>query len=247
MEITTDGFLGERLQIAQPVDGYRAATDPVYLAASIPANAGDRILDVGCGVGTASLCLGVRVAGLSLTGIELQNDYAVLAHSNALKNGQTLSVVCSDLMALPQDLRGQSYDHVLTNPPFFMSGGLTAPNNPSKTLAHVETMNLDLWISISLKRLKPRGSFSIIHLADRLPTILTAMNGPCGNIRVLPIAARHGRAAKRVLVQGVKTSKAPLELLAPLIVHAGETHEKDGDDYGLPARGILRDADALTL
>ena len=41
METTTDGFLGGRLQIAQPVDGYRAATDPVYLAASIPAVSGD--------------------------------------------------------------------------------------------------------------------------------------------------------------------------------------------------------------
>lgn len=247
METTIDGFLGGRVQITQPVDGYRAATDPVYLAASVPTIAGERILDVGCGVGTASLCLGARIGALLLTGIELQDEYAVLARSNAAKNGQDLNIVCANLMALPDDVRLQSFDHVMTNPPFFAKRTLSTPNNPAKALAHVETIDLDLWISISLKRLKPRGSFSIIHLVDRLPGILTAMTGPCGNIRVLPIAARNGRSAKRVLVQGIKTSKAPMELLAPLIVHDGENHEKDGDDYGLITRGILRDGHALKL
>jgi tRNA1Val (adenine37-N6)-methyltransferase len=57
---TVDGFLGGKLQVEQPVSGYRAATDPVYLAAAVPAKAGQTVLDVGCGVGVASLCLGVR-------------------------------------------------------------------------------------------------------------------------------------------------------------------------------------------
>ncbi len=247
METTTDGFLGGRLQIAQPVDGYRAATDPVYLAASIPAVSGDCVLDVGCGVGTASLCLGARVAGVELTGLELQAEYADLAQLNATNNDHELNIICANLDELPVDLRVQSFDHVMTNPPFFIGDNLSAPDNAAKVLAHVETMDLERWIALSLKRLKSRGSFTIIHLANRLPTILTAMDGTCGDIRVLPIAARNGRAAKRVLVQGIKTSRAPMTLLSPLIVHDGTAHERDGDDYSATTRQILRDGQALQL
>jgi tRNA1(Val) A37 N6-methylase TrmN6 len=247
METTIDGFLSGRVQVEQPVRGYRAATDPVYLAASIAAVSGDRILDVGCGVGTASLCLAARIADLHLTGIELQDKYAALAHANATRNAQNMNVVCANLAILPNDLRAQSFDHVMTNPPFFTGELLSAPDNADKALAHVETMDLDTWIAISLKRLKSRGSFTIVHLAQRLPTILAAMDGPCGDIRVLPIAARNGRSAKRVLVQGIKTSKAPMKLLAPLIVHDGEIHGEDGDDYSDITRQILRDGQALRL
>ena len=247
METNINGFLDGRVQIAQPRIGYRAATDPVYLAASVPAVAGDRVLDVGCGVGTASFCLGARVSNLIMAGIELQDDYAALAISNGVRNDLFLDVICAELQNSPPELRAQSFDHVMTNPPFFMENTMSPPEDVSKTLAHVETMGLDLWIKLALKRLKPGGSFSIIHLTNRLPSILTSMDGACGNIRILPIAARTDRPAKRVLVQGIKSSKAPMQLLSPLIVHDGDVHDQDGDDYSAKARAILRDGAALPL
>ena len=39
-DVTCDAFLGGRLQILQPRHGYRAGVDPVLLAASIAARAG---------------------------------------------------------------------------------------------------------------------------------------------------------------------------------------------------------------
>ena len=68
MNKTYDLFLNGKLKIIQPSDGYRAATDPVFLAASIQANSGQTVLDIGSGVGVASLCLGARIKGLSLNG-----------------------------------------------------------------------------------------------------------------------------------------------------------------------------------
>ncbi|WP_370553443.1 hypothetical protein [Falsirhodobacter sp. alg1] len=41
--LTEDGFLDGRLRILQPRDGYRAATDPVFLAAAVPAKQGDLV------------------------------------------------------------------------------------------------------------------------------------------------------------------------------------------------------------
>jgi len=247
MDFTRDAFLDGQLHVNQPSDGYRAATDPVYLAASIPAKTGQSVLDVGCGVGTASLCLNARVPGLDLAGVEVQADYAQLARDNAKANEATLDVVAADLQNLPDAMRQRSFDHVMTNPPFFDGQSMSPPESQGKAVAHVETLDLQSWISLSLKRLAPKGSFSIIHLSERLPDILTAMNQSCGDIRILPITARQGRAAKRILVQGIKTSRAPTQLLSPLVVHDGLKHETDGDDYSQAAKQILRYGQALVL
>ncbi|NHX27288.1 methyltransferase domain-containing protein, partial [Escherichia coli] len=113
MDLTCDQFLGGRLSVWQPCDGYRAGVDPVLLAAAVPASAGQRVLELGCGVGVASLCLGARVPDLTITGVELQPDYAELARRNAEENGVQMAVVESDLRSLPADLRSVSFDHVV--------------------------------------------------------------------------------------------------------------------------------------
>ncbi len=48
-ETTEDELLGGRVTIIQPAGGYRAAIDPVMLAATVPAETGGRVLDVGSG------------------------------------------------------------------------------------------------------------------------------------------------------------------------------------------------------
>ena len=88
-ELSTDAFLGGRLSIMQPIRGYRAAADPVLLAAAVPARAGDAVLELGCGAGVASLCLGQRVPGLIQFGLELQPAYAALARRNAHLRAKT--------------------------------------------------------------------------------------------------------------------------------------------------------------
>jgi tRNA1Val (adenine37-N6)-methyltransferase len=81
-DLTHDAFLCGKLHLWQPRRGYRAATDPVLLAAACPAQPGQSVLDMGCGVGAAALCLGARVPDLRLYGLELQSGrYAAgLAH-----------------------------------------------------------------------------------------------------------------------------------------------------------------------
>jgi len=78
-ELTEDAFLGGRLRLRQPAAGYRAAIDPVLLAAAVPAAAGDSVADLGCGVATAGLCLLARVPGARVSGLELQAPLADLA------------------------------------------------------------------------------------------------------------------------------------------------------------------------
>lgn len=238
--LSEDGFLGGRLRIRQPVTGYRAATDPVFLAAFTPAAAGQSVLELGCGAGVAVLCLAARVPGLAAHGLETQRPYAALARANAAANGIGLTVHDGDLRHPPAALRAMSFDHVIANPPFYPGGSATVPRDAGRRTAHVEEASLDDWIAAGLRRLRPGGWLTLIHRAERLGGILAALDGRAGAVTVLPIAPRVGRPAGRVLVRARKGAATPLTLAAPFVVHRGESHGDDGDGFAPEAEAVLR-------
>lgn len=243
--LTRDAFLNGDVRAWQPLIGYRAATDPVFLAASIPARSSENVLELGCGVGVASLCLAARVPGLSLTGVELQTDYAALARRNAAENGAPMTVLEADLRALPRDLKERSFDHVIANPPYYAAHG-PAAQDAGRDLALREDTPLSDWLDVGLRRLRDGGILSIIHLTERLPSILTALQNRA-SIIVLPLAARKQRPARRVIVQARKGGRSPFMLLPPLVIHQGDQHPGDGEHFTDPAQAILRDKGSLDL
>ena len=245
--LTTDGFLSGRLRLRQPRTGYRAATDPVLMAAAVPARRGESILELGCGAGVASLCLAARVPGVALTGLELQPDYAELARWNAMDNGVALRIVVGDLADLPAELRAESFDHVMANPPYYPARGGTAAADPGRETALREATPLAAWIDTAIRRLKPGGWLTVIQLAERLPDLLAGLDARMGSVRVLPLAARAGRPAGRIILHARKGGRAPFRLCAPLVLHAGPEHLADGEDYTPLVRAVLRDGAALDI
>jgi tRNA1(Val) A37 N6-methylase TrmN6 len=243
-ELTRDAFLDGRLRLWQPRTGYRAATDPVLLAAFTPARPGDRVLELGCGAGAAALCLAARVPGLDLHGLELQPAYAALARRNAAENGLALAVHEGDLRRMPAALGRRGFDHVLANPPFHPASATPAPD-AGRDLAHREAAPLAAWIDAGLRRLVPGGRLVLIHRAARLGEILATLGDRAGGAEILPIVARTGAPAGRILVRARKGSRAPLSLLFPLTVHRGSSHEGDRESYTAEAQSLLRDMAAL--
>ena len=241
-DLTRDAFLGGKLHLLQPTSGFRAGVDSVLLAASVPARAEDRVLDLGCGVGAAALCLGARVPGLILTGVEVQPDYAALARRNG---GAGFEVVTADITDMPLDLRQRQFDHVLANPPYYDRAASRAATDAGRETALGETAPLADWVKIAAKRLAPKGYAHFIHRAERLVDILGAMSGRLGSIEVLPIAPRVGRKAELVIVRGRKNGRGAFCLHAPLILHEGSAHTKDRDSYVPQVRAILRQGAAL--
>jgi tRNA1(Val) A37 N6-methylase TrmN6 len=243
--LTRDAFLGGHVQAWQPRIGYRAATDPVFLAAAIPAKTGQTVLDLGCGVGVASLCLSARVPGLTLTGLEVQAAYAALARRNAAENGAAFNVVDGDLRALPEALRGLAFDHVIANPPYYPAQG-PAAQDPGRDRALREDTPLADWLDVGLRRTRDGGYLTMIHLVDRLPDILAGLHARA-SVTVLPLAARAARPARRVIVQARKGGRSPFCLLPPLVIHEGARHPGDGEYFTAPVRAIMRDLGGLDL
>ncbi|KIC28625.1 tRNA1(Val) (adenine(37)-N6)-methyltransferase [Leisingera sp. ANG-M6] len=244
-ELTRNGFLGGRVQLWQPMRGYRAGVDPVLLAAAVPARAGEAVLEFGCGAGQALLCLGARVPGLSLAGVELQAPYADLARRNAQANGQDIDVFEADLSALPEALKQRQFHHVIANPPYYKAGAHSQAHDDGRKLALGEGTPLADWITAAARRLAPKGYLHMIQRADRLPDILAGCASVLGSVEVLPLAPRQARAAELVILRARKGGRADFRLHAPLILHQGTRHDRDGDSYRAEISAILRDGAAL--
>ncbi len=242
--LTEDAFLGGRLRLRQPADGYRAAIDPVLLAAAVPARAGDSVADLGCGVATAGLCLLARVPGIRVTGLELQPLLAELAQKNAALNGYEAQfrILSGDVAAPPEALPAGAFDHVMLNPPYLEAGSTRVSAHELRRLATVEgPAGLDTWLDCALSRLRLRGSLTVIHRADRLDRLLACLSQSCGDLTVFPLWPRQGEGAKRLLVQGRKGSGGPLRVLSGLALHDAE------GCYTAAAEAVLRDAQGLLL
>ena len=247
--LTEDGFLNGRLRILQPEKGYRAGIDAVFLAASIPAIAGDHVFEAGMGTGVAALCLAHRVPGVHITGIEVAARYALLAEENARRNdcGAGIRVIHADVKEALR--RGSallpaqgSMAHAFANPPYFEDGKSTPSPVALKAGAHsFASEDLDLWVKAMHGLLQPRGTFTVIYRAESLARLLALLEGRFGEIAVAPLFPRAGFAASRVIVQAIKGSRAPLRLLPGLVLH--------GDDgkFTPEAEAVLREGAAWPI
>ena len=237
---SVDAFMGGLVQLAQPLNGYRAGVDPVLLAASVPAKAGETVLELGCGGGVASLCLGRRVAGLSLTGIELQADYADLARENAARNGIVFTVYAADLNALPAKVKAQRFDHVIANPPYYDRARSVPSANQQREMGLGGDTPLRKWVSVASKRLAPKGQLHFVQRADRLPELISAIHTSLGSIELQPLYARTGRDAHLVLVRAKKEGRADFRLHAPIVMHQGAEHGGNDKNYNEIIEAVLR-------
>ena len=233
--------------LEQPAKGYRAGIDPVLLAASVRALEGQSVLDLGCGTGAAMLCLGKRAPLLTLCGVEIQPHYAELCRKNATANGIEAHIVTADLRALPQDVTARTFDHVITNPPYFERTSGKASPRVDRDIAFAGDTLLADWIDAATRRLKPKGWFSMIQKADRLPDVLRAIDSRLGDIAVYPVAGRTNRPADRFILRARKGARGPFKLHASIPLHEGATHVDDQPDYRTEIANILRNGFAFKL
>ncbi len=248
--LTEDGFLGGRVKILQPERGYRAGIDAVFLAATIPMEPGQTAFEAGYGVGVVSLCLAARVAGVHITGVEIASRYSMLAEENIRRNNFTgnIQVITGDVKeAMRKDLTiwppANSFNHVFANPPYFDDDKVTkSPIEMRSTARSFGPDDLEVWVKVMASMVVPRGTVTLVHRADSLARILAAFTAAkIGGIHVAPLFAREGYPASRVVVQGIKASKAPLQILRGLVLH------DDSNSFTPAAQAILRDGVAYAL
>lgn len=242
-EVRESGLLGGRVRLLQPRRGYRAAIDPVLLAAAVPARDGDLAVDLGCGAGAATLCLAARVPGLRAIGLERQPEMAALARAGAAASGlaERVTILDGDLRTPPPELPAGHADHVLMNPPFLPAARGSRPPQPGKDAAHVEgDTDLADWLAAARRLLKGRGRLTLIHRADRIDQILQALAPGFGAVELIPLWPRAGQPARRVIVRARRDARSPAIIQPGLVLH------RTDDGYTPEAEAILRHAAPLS-
>lgn len=224
-DCTEDTFLGGQLRLRQPRSGHRAGHDAVLLAAATLARPGDRVVDLGAGVGTAGLALGKRVAGIELKLVEIDPELAALARANAAANAIDAEVLVLDVAAEPgafaaAGLLPDSVDVVLTNPPFNDAARHRASPDEARRSAHEATAEtLSAWVHAARRILKSGGVLTLIWRADGLTEVLAALSRGFGSLSILPVHGEATRPAIRLLVRAVKGGRAPTRILPGLMLN----------------------------
>jgi tRNA1(Val) A37 N6-methylase TrmN6 len=246
--LTLDAILGGRIVLEQPKAGFRVAIDSILLPAAVAARRGESVLDIGCGVGAASLCLLRRVSGCVATGLEVQPELAELARANAVRNelDRVFEVIVGTVADPPARITREKFFHVMMNPPYLRAGSGQAPKSASRARSSTEgDVPLSTWMASAMRLLRPKGSLTLIHRADRLQDILTALRieaPDAGDIVVYPLWAKtRGNPAIRVIVRARKGVAAPLRIASGLVLH-----ETDGS-FTREAELVLREGRALEL
>ncbi|AWN54278.1 methyltransferase [Methylobacterium sp. 17Sr1-1] len=224
-----EAWLGGCLTLRQPPRGaHRAGTDAVLLAASAGAQAGETVCDLGAGTGAVGLAVARACPETRVMLVERDPEAAALACLNAEENGLSarVRVIEADVTAQGRERRSagllpDSVDLLLTNPPFFEPGRHRASPVAARAAAHgfSEPGGLEAWLRTCADLLRPGGRLVLIHRADALPACLDALAGRFGGIQVTPVQPRADTAAIRVLVAGVRGSRAPFVLMPALVLH----------------------------
>ena len=234
-DFTEDAFLGGQLRLKQKRSGHRAGHDAILLAAATEARAGDRVVDLGAGIGAAGLALGRRVAGISLSQVEIDPELAELARANAAANAIAAETIVLDVTADAQafaanGLAPDSVDVVLMNPPFNDPARHRGSSDQTRRTAHVaseETLNA--WVHAARRILRSGGALTLIWRADGIEEVLAALSRGFGSLSILPVHGEAGRPAIRVLVRAVKGGRAPTRLLPGLMLN---------DESGVPKNQV---------
>ena len=178
---------------------------------------------------------------MKITGVEIQPDAAILAAQNAQHNGCKLTVITGDIASPPAALRDENFDFVIANPPYFDRAQSSPAPHQARERALGEQTPLKIWVKLAAKRLRPKGYAHFIFRSERLPELLHALPKELGSFRVLPLSARVGRVSELLILRARKSGRAGFCLEAPIIMHKGKEHTKDGDSYTDLLRRVLRD------
>ncbi len=228
--LTEDATLfAGRLRLRQLRHGHRVGTDTVLLSAALDPKEG-HLVDAGAGAGLVGLAIAQRQPSLSVTLVERDEQVAEVAAQNIALNGleARLRVAACDLTHAASRratlLNDGCADALVTNPPWLDPHRAQVSPDLQRAAAHAhgDASGLESWVRAMAALLRPGGRFALIHRADALKACLDVLEGRFGALEIMPLHPRAHQPAHRIILRGIKGSRAPTALLPGFVVHEGD-------------------------
>ncbi len=164
----------EPIKLLQNEEGYRVTQDSVLLANFIDCNFDRPLIDLGTGSGIILLLLSERCKGRKLYGIELnKNLYDIACKNISLNNiGDKVEIVHGDIRDVTKFFRPDTFEVVVTNPPYYeVHEGFTSSNLEKKMAKTQLSIDLSLIFKMAFYLLREKGNFYFIYPAKKLQTV----------------------------------------------------------------------------
>lgn len=200
--------------LTQSEDLFKVSRDSLLLADFATLRRGNRVFDLGCGVGVLGLCLARRAPGLILDGADLLPQCVALTRENLARNALPGTVWQLDVAELPERLPAGGYDLVLANPPYFQPGQGKAATGPRGVARTGTEAGLAPWCRAARWLLRSGGRFALCCRPWGLNGLMASLTGQgLEPKRLQPVQSAPDRPANLILLEAVAQGNPGLELL----------------------------------
>ena len=194
-------ILRDNFKLIQKVNGFRFSVDAVILSDFFNPHKDGKVLDIGTGNGIIPILLYAKNKSRDIVGIDIQEENSSLAIRNIELNKleEYIEIVNYDVKEYPF---GNSFDYIVSNPPYMKVDGKKQNDLSSKAIARHE-IKLDLYdlVKNAKRLLKPMGSFTLVHRR-----------------RVRFVYFSKDKNSNLVLIEAWKGKKCQLEIEPPLFL-----------------------------
>jgi len=211
--------LDHGMVILQKKNGFRFGEDAIMVAEFFSPDKSGNILDIGTGTGIISLILSRNPKINKITSVEIQEEMAEMAKRSIEKNNLTgkIEVINIDIKKLN---RGNTYDYIISNPPYMKNSNGKINNNSIKAISrHEITLKLEELIAQSKRLLKPGGSITLIYRSERMIELLNKLS-EFGFYpkRIQNIFSKNTKISKIFMIEAIKGKNKGFEFLEPLYI-----------------------------
>lgn len=212
-------LLKSGLKIYQLKEGFRFSVDAVILADFFQGKPEGKILDIGSGCGIIPIFLAEKKGMKNIFGIEIQKSSLEVFRKNVEENNLSdkIKIFEGDVSDLKE---GNSFDYIISNPPYMKLDGKKISENENKKIARHEIyLDIKKLAENSRRLLKPRGELFIVHRSHRFLEICRVLEENGFSVkRAKFVFFNREKNSNLVLIQASKGRKNKLEIENPLFL-----------------------------
>ena len=224
------------LKIIQDEEGFCFGIDSVLLSDFAKGiKKGTKVIDLGTGTGIIPILLCGKTDLEKVIGVEIQEEVADMAKRSSKLNNleDKFEVVNENILNLKSIFQNQSFDVIVSNPPYKKKNTGVINENTKKIISrHEITANLEDFIKGAKDLLKDKGEFYMVHRPERLVDILSLMRQNKIEPKVLRMVySNEYKEPKLILIKGIKNARPFLKVEKNLYIY---------DKYGNYTSEILK-------